>query len=426
MEFKDKIRQVRINNNLTQQQFADKLSISRSVVAKWEQSRGMPSIDLLKKISETFDVSVEFLLCENDSNVVQIEKESSQSVKRKKIDKRHFLVPIFIIIAMILISVFVMPPIIWYSCGASAIGVETFSGEVTILDDSMEIKGNDDTLVLKKSLVKKLDIYDIENNPTTIDTIKTGNRVKVYYERYKKYTSGEGKKYVKVEIFDDYCMGETGLKGFFISTKEYYGDKPPIHYPEYGYENIEYAERGINSKYPYAIFKISFPSPTCIGAIESAGRKFSATIWDNSSVYFYILDNSEKGYSFYATLNSGNPSLNLPEVIWFDSSAENDYTKKYAHREKWTFEINTFYHQSEKLKIKEFDKNHNEIAVKSINSYDELYSLGDIFMLNDETRYFRIVYDTFGESNLYVVGDKIDLKIATASGFILRRTIQFV
>lgn len=45
MEFCDKIKKIRTDNNLTQEQFAEKLYVSRTAVSKWESGKGYPSID---------------------------------------------------------------------------------------------------------------------------------------------------------------------------------------------------------------------------------------------------------------------------------------------------------------------------------------------------------------------------------------------
>ena len=44
MEFSSKIREVRKKENLTQEEFAEKIFVSRNAVAKWETNRGYPDI----------------------------------------------------------------------------------------------------------------------------------------------------------------------------------------------------------------------------------------------------------------------------------------------------------------------------------------------------------------------------------------------
>lgn len=50
MKFKDKLKELRIKNNETQQELAEKLNISFQSVSKWEKGLCMPSIELIKDL----------------------------------------------------------------------------------------------------------------------------------------------------------------------------------------------------------------------------------------------------------------------------------------------------------------------------------------------------------------------------------------
>lgn len=62
MEFCEKLQQLRKSRNLTQEELAEALYVSRTAVSKWESGRGYPSIDSLKEISAFFSVSIDDLL----------------------------------------------------------------------------------------------------------------------------------------------------------------------------------------------------------------------------------------------------------------------------------------------------------------------------------------------------------------------------
>ena len=82
MEFNEKLQQLRKQQNLTQEQLAEQLFVSRTAVSKWESGKGYPNIDSLKCISKLFSVSIDQLLsgdelmtlaeCENRSNIKKI------------------------------------------------------------------------------------------------------------------------------------------------------------------------------------------------------------------------------------------------------------------------------------------------------------------------------------------------------------------
>lgn len=61
------IQQLRINSGLTQEQLAEKLSVSRQSVSKWEMEQSLPEIDKVVLMSRLFSVGTnEILLEEND------------------------------------------------------------------------------------------------------------------------------------------------------------------------------------------------------------------------------------------------------------------------------------------------------------------------------------------------------------------------
>ena len=66
MTFGEKLKQARKEAGLSQEQFAEKMSVSRSAVAKWETDKGMPDVNNLKIMAQLLDVSVDYLLDEDE------------------------------------------------------------------------------------------------------------------------------------------------------------------------------------------------------------------------------------------------------------------------------------------------------------------------------------------------------------------------
>ncbi len=64
MTFGQKLQQIRKQNNLTQEQLATQLYVSRQAVSKWEQDIAIPDVDKLLMISRLLDVSLDYLLKE--------------------------------------------------------------------------------------------------------------------------------------------------------------------------------------------------------------------------------------------------------------------------------------------------------------------------------------------------------------------------
>ena len=58
----ERIRNLRKQNNLTQEQLAEKLNVSRQAITKWESGAGQPDIGNLKALAQAFDISYDELL----------------------------------------------------------------------------------------------------------------------------------------------------------------------------------------------------------------------------------------------------------------------------------------------------------------------------------------------------------------------------
>ncbi len=56
------IKKLREEKNITQQELADKLHISRQAVSKWELGKAMPDYTILVILSELFNVTIDELI----------------------------------------------------------------------------------------------------------------------------------------------------------------------------------------------------------------------------------------------------------------------------------------------------------------------------------------------------------------------------
>lgn len=66
MTFGEKLKDARKEAGLSQEQLAQKLSVSRSAVAKWESDKGMPDVNNLKAMAQLLNISVDYLLDEDE------------------------------------------------------------------------------------------------------------------------------------------------------------------------------------------------------------------------------------------------------------------------------------------------------------------------------------------------------------------------
>lgn len=67
MTLGEKIRSARRKCGLSQEQLAEKMSVSRSAIAKWETDKGLPDVGNLKVLARLLNVSVDQLLDEGEA-----------------------------------------------------------------------------------------------------------------------------------------------------------------------------------------------------------------------------------------------------------------------------------------------------------------------------------------------------------------------
>lgn len=78
MTLGEKIRHARKSCGLSQERLAEKLCVSRSAIAKWETDKGMPDVENLKYLSRLLNVSVDYLLSDEDSADAAVIREAYQ------------------------------------------------------------------------------------------------------------------------------------------------------------------------------------------------------------------------------------------------------------------------------------------------------------------------------------------------------------
>ena len=84
------IKSIRLENNLTQKEFADILGVTYQAVSKWENGKNIPDIGILKEISERFNINIDEIL-------------SGEKKHNKKSNTPKILISIIIIFFILLI-----------------------------------------------------------------------------------------------------------------------------------------------------------------------------------------------------------------------------------------------------------------------------------------------------------------------------------
>lgn len=94
-----KIKEARSIKEMTQQELADLLHVSRSAISNWESERNYPDLDTIVLLSDILEVSLDKLLREDKIMVKEISNEQRKNKKRKII--LRIIVPLFIISSFI-------------------------------------------------------------------------------------------------------------------------------------------------------------------------------------------------------------------------------------------------------------------------------------------------------------------------------------
>ena len=126
MKFSKKIIDIRNRNNLTQEDLAEILCVSRQTISNWENDKCYPDIETLTIISNRFKIPLDVMLKEDDGVI----KDISKKIKTSKISKWIIIALIISIFIMIMLG-YKMYLICYYNNNFS---VEIFDGFVKKID----------------------------------------------------------------------------------------------------------------------------------------------------------------------------------------------------------------------------------------------------------------------------------------------------
>ncbi len=96
MELGKNILKIRKDNNLTQDDFANKYYVTRQTISNWETGKSYPDLETLVKISNDFNISLDILLKEDDKMVKTIDKKVKATRKYK-----HLLIYVIIFVCLL-------------------------------------------------------------------------------------------------------------------------------------------------------------------------------------------------------------------------------------------------------------------------------------------------------------------------------------
>lgn len=77
MNIGSKIKKLRLDSHMTQEQLAEKLHVTRNAISKWETDKGIPNIDSLFDMTKLFNISLDSLFSDEEIAIITLENKES-------------------------------------------------------------------------------------------------------------------------------------------------------------------------------------------------------------------------------------------------------------------------------------------------------------------------------------------------------------
>ena len=75
MDFSERLLTLRKGMDLTQEQLAEKMNVSRQSISKWESGQAVPELEKIIALSTIFDVTTDYLLKPSEVDELSVKTE---------------------------------------------------------------------------------------------------------------------------------------------------------------------------------------------------------------------------------------------------------------------------------------------------------------------------------------------------------------
>lgn len=132
MKFSEKLIMLRKNKKLSQEDLGNELGVARQTVSKWELGETTPEMDKLIKMSEIFEITLDDLVKNSETNIDNANNTNTQRLAGLTI-KILKGIGIFIIFAFIIMLIMTITGLITYKTNTNkTIVVEEIEENLTI------------------------------------------------------------------------------------------------------------------------------------------------------------------------------------------------------------------------------------------------------------------------------------------------------
>lgn len=146
MKFSDKLKILRAEHNLTQDELADKIYVTRTAISKWETDNGYPSIESLKQLATLFNTSIDELISEED-----LKHKEDLSLKNAKLNHIIALIGLGLAIISAICLFFIKTQFVF----GMMIGLAILSASIYLVFTELSL-----TYYKDKKLTKKQQTYN--------------------------------------------------------------------------------------------------------------------------------------------------------------------------------------------------------------------------------------------------------------------------
>lgn len=105
MKIGDQLKKARLDKNLTQEEVAEKIFVSRQSISNWENNKTYPDIGNVIALSDLYQISLDVLLKGSDNFMEHLE-ESTNLVKSNKKLMALIVVALIVMIVMAIFTKF--------------------------------------------------------------------------------------------------------------------------------------------------------------------------------------------------------------------------------------------------------------------------------------------------------------------------------
>lgn len=93
MKINERLKQLRVDNNLLQKEIAKILNVPKNTYGAWERGNNEPSVDIIIKLADFYQISTDYLLNREEEDGRIIVQELELPSDEKKVLEKYRVLP---------------------------------------------------------------------------------------------------------------------------------------------------------------------------------------------------------------------------------------------------------------------------------------------------------------------------------------------